>query len=44
MDVSAATTYYLFCKDAAENISTGESKSYYTITIHNMLNAVSAAE
>jgi hypothetical protein len=43
MDVSSATRYYLFCKDAAGNVGSN-SQIYYTVTVHNMLNAVNAAE
>ena len=44
MDVTAAWTYYLYCKDAAGNVSPATSKIYYSYEVHNMLNAVDKAE
>ena len=38
--VTAAWTYYLYCKDAAWNVSTGVSQTYYTYTVQNMLDTV----
>ena len=36
MNISAAWTYYLFCKDAAENVSDSKNKVYYSYTVYNM--------
>jgi hypothetical protein len=42
--VTSAGTYYLFCKDAAENVSDVVSQTYNSYEVHNMLNAVDKAE
>ena len=34
--VTAAWTYYLFCKDAAGNVNAGVSQTYYSYTVYNM--------
>ena len=44
MNVTTAWTYYLFCKDAAGNVSTSTSKTYYSYEVHNMLNAEDKGE
>jgi len=44
MDITSSGTYYLYCKDAAGNVSPAESKTYYSYEVHNMLNAVDKAE
>ena len=44
MNVTAAWTYYLFCKDAAGNISTWKSITYSTYTVQNMLDTIAWAQ
>ena len=43
-NVTSAWTYYLYCKDAAGNISTWASQTYYSYTVHNMQNAIDKSE
>ena len=42
--VNAAWTYYLFCRDEAENISDSKSQVYNSYEVHNMLNKVDKDE
>lgn len=36
MNITSANTYYLFCKDAAGNVSDSKSKVYYSYAVYNM--------
>ena len=40
MNVTAAWTYYLYCKDVVGNISTWKSVTYYTYSVQNMLDKI----
>lgn len=42
-DITAAGTYYLACKDAAQNKSDNASKTYYTYTVYNMREKVAGS-
>ena len=41
---TAATIYYLYCKDAAGNVSDMAYKQYRQYVVHNMLNKINAPE
>ena len=40
IDVTAAGTYYVFCKDAENNVSSAKSKTYYAYKVENRLQNV----
>ncbi len=40
MDITTTWTYYLYCKDAAWNVSTSVSEVYYVYTVQNMIDKI----